>query len=191
MDFITLSWFFAVVVTLHNAEEALFLQQWSQKAGRWHPPVGAGEFRFAVTILTLFAFIAAYWSASGPRGSAGAYLVSGYALAMLLNVVFPHLAATLVMRRYVPGTVTAVLLILPVTSLLLYRAFLQGYIEPSLFVYIGPGIVLGIMLSIPILFIIGRRGGGGIKKPMRFEARVVGERPANPGRSGRFSGLIL
>jgi hypothetical protein len=157
MDFITLSWFFAVVVTGHNLEEAVFLPQWSQKAGRWHPPVGAGEFRFAVTILTLLAFIAAYWSASGARGSVGAYLVSGYALAMLLNVVFPHLAATLVIRRYMPGTATSVLFVLPVSSLLLYRAFLQGYIKFSLFVYIGPGIVLAIMLIIPILFIVGRR----------------------------------
>ncbi|TFG93621.1 MAG: HXXEE domain-containing protein [Syntrophobacterales bacterium] len=160
MDFITLSWTFAVAVTVHNLEEALFLPQWSEKAGRWHPPVGAREFRFAVTILTLFAFIVAYWSASGPRGGIGAYLVSGYALAMLLNVVFPHLAATLFMRRYMPGTATSVLFVLPITSLLLYRAFFQGYIVPSLFVYIGPGIVAGIMLSIPILFIIGRKVRG-------------------------------
>ena len=160
MNFVSLSWFFATAVTLHNLEEALFLPQWSQKAGRWHSPVGAREFRFAVTILTLLAFVAAYWSASGPRGGIGAYLVSGYALAMLLNVVFPHLAATLVMRRYMPGTATSVVFVLPVTSLLLYRAFLQGYVEPSLFVYIGPGIVLGIMFSIPILFIIGRKVWG-------------------------------
>jgi len=157
MNFVSLSWFFAAAVTVHNLEEALFLPQWSQKAGRWHPPVGAGEFRFAVAVLTLFAFIAAYWSASGPKGGIGAYLVSGYALAMLLNVIFPHLTATLVLRHYVPGTATAILLIVPVTSLLLYQAFIQGYIKPLLFVYIGPGIVAGIMLSIPILFIIGRK----------------------------------
>lgn len=157
MNFTSLSWLFATAVTLHNLEEALFLPRWSQKAGRWHPPVGAGEFRFAVTVLTLLAFIAAYWSVSGPKGGIGAYLVSGYALAMLLNVVFPHLAVTLIMRRYVPGTATAVLLILPVTALLLCQAFREGYIAFSRFVYLGPGVVAGIMLSIPVLFIIGRK----------------------------------
>jgi hypothetical protein len=157
MNFGSLSWFFAAAVTIHNLEEALFLPRWSQKAGRWHPPVGAGEFRFAVVILTILAFIAAYWSASGPKGGIGAYLVSGYALAMLLNVMFPHLAATLVMRRYVPGTATAVLLILPVTSLLLYQAFHQGFVAFSRFVYVGPGIVVCVMLSIPVLFMVGRK----------------------------------
>lgn len=160
MNFVSLSWAFAVAVTIHNLEEALFLPRWSREAGRWHPPVGVGEFRFAVAILTLFAFAAACWAAFGPPGGVGAYLVSGYALAMALNVIFPHLAATVAMRRYVPGTVTAVSLILPTTTLLLHQALAQGYIELSLFVYVGPGITVGIVLSIPLLFMVGRRVGG-------------------------------
>ncbi|MBN2397185.1 MAG: HXXEE domain-containing protein [Deltaproteobacteria bacterium] len=165
MSFVTLSWSFAVAVTIHNLEEALFLPQWSQRAGRWHPGVGACEFRFAVSVLTLFAFIAAYWSVSSPPGSLGAYLVCGYALAMLLNVVFPHLAVTLALRRYMPGTATSILVILPASSWLLYQAFHQGYIESSRFMYLGPGVVAGIALSIPVLFMIGKKiwghGGGG------------------------------
>ncbi len=157
MSFPLLSWLFAVAITIHNLEEALRLPAWSQSAGRWHHPVGAREFRFAVGVLTALAYVAACLSMVGGKESAGAYLVAGYALAMLLNVFFPHLLATLIMRRYAPGTATALLLNLPVTLLLLHRGVQQGYIRLSTFTWAGPLIVVAILSSIPLLFAIGRR----------------------------------
>ena len=157
MDFPLLSWLFAVAITLHNLEEALWLPGWSQSAGRWHHPVGAREFRFAVGVLTALAYVAAYLSVVSGKETLGAYFIAGYALAMLLNVFFPHLLATLIMRRYAPGTATALLLNLPVTLLLLYQGVLQGYIRLSTFVWAGPLVVAAILGTIPLLFAIGRR----------------------------------
>jgi len=79
-----------VAVAAHNLEEAIWLPKWSQSAGKWHPKVSAVEFRFAVAVLTILAAIAAILANLQGKGSIGAYLVSGYALAMLLNVIFPH-----------------------------------------------------------------------------------------------------
>jgi hypothetical protein len=76
---------------------------------------------------------------------------------MLLNVLFPHVVASLVLRRYMPGTATAVLLNLPVTIGLLGRAFREGYVEPRAFLIFGPMVVIGIVGSIPLLFWMGRR----------------------------------
>jgi hypothetical protein len=45
------------------------------------------------------------------QGSFGTYLVAGYALAMLLNVLFPHVAASVALRRYTPGVVTGIAVI--------------------------------------------------------------------------------
>lgn len=157
MNFILLAWLFALVITVHNIEEAMLLPAWSQNAGRWHHPVGTREFRFAVIVLTLLAYVAAVLATASGRGSIGAYLVAGYALAMLLNVLFPHVIATVMMRRYAPGTLTAVLLNLPVTSFLLYRGFQEGYIHYERFVWVGSLVVLGIIVLIPLLFAIGRR----------------------------------
>jgi hypothetical protein len=165
MDFNCLSWLFAIALTVHNVEEAIWLPAWSQTAGRFHHPTGAFEFRFAVTVLTVMAYIAAYLSMTGGKGSMGAYLISGYALAMLLNTVFPHLLATLAMRRYAPGTATAILLNFPITSLLLYHGFREGFIDQSEFIYLGPLVVIGILLLIPGLFFAGRRLAGCIQKP--------------------------
>jgi hypothetical protein len=164
MGFHQLTWLFAFVTTVHNLEEALWLPAWSQTGGRFHHPIGSFEFRFAVTVLSLAAFIMAFMSVAGGKGSLGAYLVSGYALAMLLNVAFPHLLATLVMRRYAPGTATAIALNLPVTAMLLTKGFEEGFIDPSRFIYAGPLVVIGILLLIPALFFVGRKWSHRINK---------------------------
>jgi len=157
MDFVLLAWLFALVVTVHNIEEALLLPDWSKTAGKWHRPVGVREFRFAVMVLTVGAYVAVGWALMCGKESAGAYVLSGYALAMLLNVLFPHVIASAVTRRYAPGTFTALLLNLPATILLLRQGFQEGYIHIQRFVWLGPLVVLGILASIPLLFAIGRR----------------------------------
>lgn len=156
MTYPLLCWLFVAAITIHNMEEALLLPRWSQSAGRWHHPVGEREFRFAVSVLTALAYIAAVLSVVGGKETVGSYFIAGYALAMLANVFFPHLLATLVMRRYAPGTATALLLNLPVTVLLLYQGFQQGYIRLPTFLWAGPVVVAAILASIPLLFSIGR-----------------------------------
>ena len=155
--FITLAWLFAAAVTVHNLEEAVFLPAWSEQAGRWHRPVGANEFRFAVFVLVVLAGVAALLATVQGRESFGAYVLSGYALAMLLNVAFPHLLVTMVTRRYMPGTATALALNLPVTAALLRQAFREGYISATGFALTAPAVVLAIVLLIPVLFYVGRK----------------------------------
>src|SRR5690606_1529477 len=117
--FETLSWLFVGAVALHNLGEAVWLSAWSRTVARWHTPISEFAFRFAVAVLTLLAAGAAWLAlAQGPE-SLGAYIVSGYALAMLINVILPHVAATVALRSYAPGTATALILIAPVTILLI------------------------------------------------------------------------
>ena len=156
MDFLLCCWIFAVAITLHNLEEAVWLPKWSQSAGRWHNPVGEREFRFAVSVLTLLAYVGAYLAATDSRESVGAYFMAGYAFTMLMNVFIPHLLATLLMRRYAPGTVTAVLMNLPISMLLLWYGFQEDYIRVSTFLWAGPLVVVLIMAVIPLLFAVGR-----------------------------------
>jgi hypothetical protein len=152
-----LAWAFALAVAIHNLEEAIWLPAWSQSAGRWHRAVSGREFRFAVTVLSILAVLCALLAnMQGPQ-SLGAYAVSGYALTMLLNVLFPHLIATLALRRYVPGTATALLLNLPVTAALLHAAIVDGWIDLDRFLITGPVIVVLIVASIPPLFWMGQR----------------------------------
>jgi Protein of unknown function with HXXEE motif len=156
MSFPLVCWFFAAAVTVHNAEEALFLPQWSHLARHRRHPVDGREFRFAVGVLTGLAYALAYVSGISGKESVGAYLIAGYALAMLINVFLPHLVATLVMRRYVPGTATGLLFNFPVTALLLCQAFQQGYVRLHVFMWAGPLVVAAVLGSLPLLLAVGR-----------------------------------
>jgi len=159
MQFVVLAQVFAVAVTIHNLEEAVFLPGWSRRAGRWHPRVGGGEFRFAVLVLTLAAYVCV-WLAAMPS-IVGTYLLCGYAFAMLVNVFIPHTFASLALRRYAPGTATALLLMLPSTGLLLRAALAEHRIEPWRLAWVGPAGIAVLLLSIRPLFAIGRALFGG------------------------------
>lgn len=160
MTYSTLGWLFALVVTLHNAEEALLLPKWSMRAGRWHAPVDPFEFRFAVAVLTLLAYGIAYLSARHGPQSVAAYALAGYAMAMLLNAFVPHLLATLALRHYAPGTATALLLNLPVCGALLYVGLRDGYLTARQLAWYCPATIATILASIPLLFFIGRKLAG-------------------------------
>ena len=151
-----LGWLFALGVLAHNAEEALLLPKWSASAGGWHPLVGAVEFQFAVAILSLIVVLCAWAASTGGARSLGAYLLTGYALAMLLNVFFPHVLASLVLRTYVPGTATALAFNLPLGGWLLWRAITEKFVQPSVFAWSGPLTVVALIASVPVLFATGR-----------------------------------
>ena len=150
-----LAWAFVGAVATHNLEEAFCLPDWSRAAGRFHPRVGAIEFRFAVAVLTALAAACAIATTAG--SVVGRYLVCGYALAMALNVIVPHVAATIALKRHMPGTATGLLLNLPVCSWLLFCAFDAHLIELGTFAWVAPLVVIAIVGMIPPLFWIGRR----------------------------------
>ena len=106
MSFGILQWLFPVVVTLHNAEEALWLPGWSKRAVLWRSPVTPGSFRFAAAVLTILAFAVTWLSARSGKQTVWTYLAFGYMAAVLANVLIPHIALTVALRSYMPGVAT-------------------------------------------------------------------------------------
>jgi hypothetical protein len=106
--------------------------------------------RFTLLALTFFAYFCA-WGARRGHGFA-AHVLCGYALAMLLNVVFPHLALTLALRRYAPGLATALFCNLPATLLLLRAALREGRIDFETFLWAGPATTAAIAAAITLIF---------------------------------------
>ncbi|TAM34009.1 MAG: HXXEE domain-containing protein [Rhodanobacter sp.] len=157
MDLSLLGWLFALGVVVHNAEEAWLLPSWPKRPTRWR--ITPRVFRLGALVLSLLALLAAWLAAVGGRHSAGAYLLAGYALAMVLNVLAPHVIACLVTRSYAPGTATAVLFNLPLGSWLIHRLLQDGAIEPAVFAWSGPLVVLGLLAFVPVLFALGGKPG--------------------------------
>jgi hypothetical protein len=131
MHFRKLQWLFPIAVTLHNGEEAIWMPRWVSQHAAQLPlsPPGAAEIRFALAALTVTAFAVTYLSNRKGEKSVWAYLVFGSIVAMLVNVFVPHVPATLALRSYTPGVVTAVLINLPVMSLLSYQALRERWVS--------------------------------------------------------------
>jgi hypothetical protein len=156
MSFQQLEWLFPLVITLHNAEEALWFPGWSKRAGRWHRPVAPGVFRFAVVILTALAFVVTGLSISTGRETVWTYLVFGSMAVTLANVLIPHILASVATRSYMPGLATGVALNLPVLSLLVVLAVRQGYVSGWKAAAYSVGVAGLLALFIPALFKLGK-----------------------------------
>jgi hypothetical protein len=106
---------FLLSFTLHNIEEALWLPEWSKYAGKYHPEVQKNEFHFADFVITIIGYLITFlYLAFGEYSEIIKYLYFGFLLMMCFNALFPHLAATIVLKKYAPGTMTGLLLNLPI-----------------------------------------------------------------------------
>ena len=156
MSFTTLRWLFPLVILLHNLEEAIWLPEWAKRTGFWRIPVSPGAFRFAAAVLTALAVTVTSLSANPAGQTVWTYLTFGYMVAMLANVFFPHVFLSISTRSYMPGTVTAVALTLPVLSFLVASALAERQVSGWSAIAYGVGVPVLLLLSLPALFKLGR-----------------------------------
>jgi len=154
---VALVWAVPAAIAVHNLEEALWLPAWSaRKAGRWSSRAGAWEFRFAVVVLTGLAILIGALTQLNGWASPWHYLLGCYALGQAINVFIPHAAATVVTRSYAPGLATGALLVLPAAALLLHTGFAAHQLQAGRFALTAAVFLPALVLSIPVLFHIGR-----------------------------------
>ena len=158
MTYAKLLWLFPVAVTLHNLEEAIWMPGWDLRHAMQipvHPP-GALEFRTALVLITVAAFVVTYLSVRRGPQSVWAYLTFGSVVAMLANVFVPHLPAAILFRGYAPGVVTATLINLPLATFLAFRAVRDGWVSGVRAVAFGAGVPLAVGVAIVGWLRIGR-----------------------------------
>lgn len=156
MQFRKLQWLFPIAVTLHNGEEAISMPGWvARHAAHLSPPFRTTELRIAWVVLTVAAVAVTYLSSRKGPDSVWAYLTFGYIVAMLVNVFVPHVPAALAFRGYAPGVVTAVLINLPVMSILARQAVRERWVSGGKAIMFGAGVPL--MLGGMILSLFWRR----------------------------------
>lgn len=122
---------FLLGFTLHNIEESIWLPGWSKYAKKFHAPVGRNQFIFAVIVVTIFGYLVTVAEIiDNTTGSVFSYIYLGFIGMMGLNTFLPHLAATIILKKYAPGLVTALLLNLPLSIIIIAR-----YIDTGINVY--------------------------------------------------------
>lgn len=152
-----LIWCLPAAIALHNLEEAIWLPGWTQKTTvRWGKTVRCRSFRFAVSVLTSTAFLAAAWVQVRGFGSMGHYVLASYTLGQGLNIFFPHLVAAVVTRSYAPGLATGVLFVLPSGSAFLVHGLTEGWLRFGRLMAVAGIFIPLMLLSIGLLFRVGR-----------------------------------
>lgn len=152
-----LSWiFFPIAITLHNIEEAIWLPKWSTQGHRFQKPIEANEFYFAVIIVTIIAYLASFFAILFPDSWFWTHFFHGFLGAMILNTFMPHLASTIVLRKYSPGLISGLFLLLPINSVILYQSVTFGIIQ-IVDLFLSIIIVSAFLLTLlPFLFRISK-----------------------------------
>jgi hypothetical protein len=121
---------FGVGVTLHNLEEAMFLVGW----GRAHLKLWFTPNPKIYWVLTSLVSVVIWIPIAGvsllPENAHFQYALAGFAIAMAVNAVLPHLVISIVKHSYSPGTGTGMLLNLPLGVLLIHEQLSAHAISP-------------------------------------------------------------
>jgi hypothetical protein len=130
IPFDRLLWLVPIVLTIHNIEEAPFMEGWSKRLPlKVHQTVSTRQFVIAVTFLTIAGFILTYVGVEYLANQTGNLMVLGIQAILLFNVFVPHIATTIRFRMYSPGVITAMLITLPFSYYLFQRALNENIIN--------------------------------------------------------------
>lgn len=151
-----LFWLFPIAFAIHNLEEAFWFPTYSKSAGKFHKPVNTFEFVFAVINLTLLSIIITFLLVISSKQSLACYMYFAFNFGMLINVFFPHLAATIVLRKYCPGLLTGILFLVPITVYILLFGYKNQYFLFPKFWFIALPFAGLVIVAIPILFKVGK-----------------------------------
>lgn len=116
---------FGVGVTLHNLEEAAYLPGWFRSNLKFLFEPNRKIYWILTSLVSVVIWVAIVGVYISPEDNRLQTVLSGFALLMVINVVLPHLALTLIKRSYSPGTGTAIVFNLPL-GVLLIRAQLNA-----------------------------------------------------------------
>jgi hypothetical protein len=161
IDYKKIIWLFAISETLHNLEEAIWLPGWTGTAKIAHLTVGAFEFRFAVTLITII-FLGIIFYFSKKENEPSKYLMGGALVIALFNVLVPHLIGAIFTGQYFPGVVTGVLLNIPVIIYLLRRGLAEGFFQIKMLILGGIGLAIIILPLLQLFFVLGNLLAGTI-----------------------------
>lgn len=145
-------WFVPFSISVHNIEEAFtldpFLPVIKERLSRFgHKDIVPTwpQYRLALITVTLIPYVVAILPIKPARRLTLMLVTS---TTMLINVI-PHLAGSLIFKRYVPGLVSSLLINLPSSLLTIFLAFRSGFLNMRKMAVIsafasllhGPGLV--------------------------------------------------
>ena len=145
LTFRQLLWLIPLVLTLHNAEEALTMPHWVMEnlaAVRRAIPFGIDiqfspvQLLASLFVATLVPFIVAILCNRGDEKSKKVYLLFLLQAIVLLNVFIPHLSWSVRTLQYNPGLITAFFINLPFSIYFFHRGYREARLDKRTLVWI-------------------------------------------------------
>jgi hypothetical protein len=141
-------WLVPIFLTIHNLEEASFMENWYKRLPIKIPfTITTRQFAVAVTFLTLAGFVVTYFSVEYLANQTGYLIVLGIQAILFFNAFIPHLATTIRFRMYSPGVITAILIMIPFSFYLFRRA-----VDENIFTWTQFWMLLGMAPFAMVLF---------------------------------------
>nr|WP_283163378.1 HXXEE domain-containing protein [Sporolactobacillus mangiferae] len=140
---------FLFIISIHNTEEGIWLMRMTRHSKvRLYQAVKQDQFLFAVIAVTAAAYFVTSMFILFPENVCFKYAYFGFLAAMMLNVLFSYLLGAIIERKYSPGLMTGILLIIPVHTIIIMRAFQSHLI-------LFNGLIIGTFaMSTAMLFLI-------------------------------------
>lgn len=148
---------FLFALMLHNLEEGLWMPEWMRRNPRYAKTTDRNAFWFALVALTALALLLVFGQAMFPDIQLFDYLILGYAGAMALNALIPHILTTVATRSYSPGLLTGLLLNVPVAVGLIGSELARGQAEWHWVAMAIIGMAGFLLASLRGLFSLGSR----------------------------------
>lgn len=141
------AWYFALggAFALHNLEEALnavrLVELLQTRAPAWlqseFSQVDASEFRTGLLVVTALGILLASMAARKPRSGKWSYAMIVFGVVLGLNTL-SHIALSFTFRTYMPGSLTALTLTLPLSLGLVRGAWREQWIASGLLWTVAP-----------------------------------------------------
>ena len=148
---------FLMSFTLHNIEEGIWLPKWSKHADKFHPTVENNELHFGLLVVTVLGYLLTFiFLVFGHSYDIIKYLYLGFLLVMCFNAFFPHFLATVIQKRYAPGTVTGLVLNLPIGLFIIFGKYRSELEISKLLIGFITIVIIGLVL-IPLSFKVGKK----------------------------------
>ena len=144
------------VFALHNTEEIFGMGKQTPLSQIFAcKPVTIRQFGIAVTLFTLLGFFIVFGKGLYLTKHQYYLAIAGFAGMLLINVFFPHLLASILLKKYTPGVITGLFLNLPLTTMVLMELENFNILTWKQIIYAG---ILGGMVGALLVYFFLKAG---------------------------------
>jgi hypothetical protein len=143
MSFLTAIWLLPIVLALHEAEEWNILG-WQQRNFVNLPAKTNASIRTTLVLITLLGFLWTALAALSHNPTNTAFMLLPFAGIGFLNSL-QHLFYTVYFRQYAPGVITSLVLLLPITCYLTFKAIQENLVPVVYVLALGLLVILGLV----------------------------------------------